>query len=210
MSRVANQISKHFMIRILLWFMISFLMFFCALIRMGDCVFATKVQLNNNTMFNNSNSTICEACEYPWHNTFSAILAMTATSVFLRINYVFKFVINSVSLAIYILYTIREEESIVADRKVYFSDWHKLDATVMINQCIFLVIIFVTLFVVDRQVEYICRLDYLWKNKFNEGKEETRIMGLVNRLLLQNILPVHVTDYYLSHKNLHSEDFISH
>ncbi|XP_076352937.1 adenylate cyclase type 2-like isoform X2 [Tachypleus tridentatus] len=203
MSRVANQISKHFMIRILLWFMISLLMFLCALIGMADCVFATKVQLNNNTMFSYTNSTVCE---YRWYNGYSAILAMTATSVFLRINYALKFVINSVSLAVYIVYTIREEESITADRKVYFSDWYKLDASVTINQCIFLVIIFVTLFVMDRQIEYICRLDYLWKNKFNEGKEETRIMGLVNRLLLQNILPVHVTDFYLSHKNLHSED----
>lgn len=43
-----------------------------------------------------------------------------------------------------------------------------------------------------------CRLDFIWKHKLWEEKEEAQTMGLVNRMLLTNILPEHIANHYLT------------
>ena len=47
-------------------------------------------------------------------------------------------------------------------------------------------------------MEYIFRLDYLTRVKLKAEQEEARSMELVNRMLLFNILPPHVSKYYLT------------
>ncbi|XP_043937915.1 adenylate cyclase type 7 [Protopterus annectens] len=60
----------------------------------------------------------------------------------------------------------------------------------------YLLIFFITLFFLSRQMDYYCRLDFLWKDKFKKEDEEMETMENLNRLLLQNVLPAHVAAHF--------------
>ncbi|KAK7803338.1 hypothetical protein U0070_006169 [Myodes glareolus] len=66
-------------------------------------------------------------------------------------------------------------------------------------------IFFITLLVLGRQSEYYCRLDFLWKNKFQKEREEIETMENLNRVLLENVLPAHVAEHFLA-RSLKNEE----
>ncbi|KAF8774534.1 Adenylate cyclase type 2 like protein [Argiope bruennichi] len=133
------------------------------------------------------------SCENPWYFTWCAILSMISVSVFLRIHFFIKLLING-SLVAAFSGVIYSKSNLFY--KTYLQDWNRMPDGVDQYWCL-LVTLFL-LHLLDRQVEYIGRLDYLWKRKLKKEQEEATTMGLVNRTLLQNILPVHVA--ILSHK----------
>ena len=47
------------------------------------------------------------------------------------------------------------------------------------------------------QNEYYCRLDFLWKKKLRQEREETETMENLTRLLLENVLPAHVAPQFI-------------
>uniref|UniRef100_A0A452SIR8 Adenylate cyclase type 7 n=1 Tax=Ursus americanus TaxID=9643 RepID=A0A452SIR8_URSAM len=72
------------------------------------------------------------------------------------------------------------------------------DPKAMIN--FYLVLFYVTLLMLSRQIDYYCRLDCLWKTKFKKEHEEFETMENVNRLLLENVLPAHVAAHFIGDK----------
>ncbi|XP_036094933.1 adenylate cyclase type 4 isoform X10 [Rousettus aegyptiacus] len=66
-------------------------------------------------------------------------------------------------------------------------------------------IFFFTLLVLARQNEYYCRLDFLWKKKLRQEREETEMMENLTRLLLENVLPAHVAPQFIG-QNRRNED----
>jgi adenylate cyclase 2 len=62
----------------------------------------------------------------------------------------------------------------------------------------------IVLFVLARQIEYTLRLDFLWKSQSQGEKEQMDTLDEINVILLQNMLPKHVADYYTCrmHKGL--------
>uniref|UniRef100_A0A8C9M9A2 Adenylate cyclase type 7 n=1 Tax=Panthera tigris altaica TaxID=74533 RepID=A0A8C9M9A2_PANTA len=72
------------------------------------------------------------------------------------------------------------------------------DPKAMIN--FYLVLFYVTLIMLSRQIDYYCRLDCLWKKKFKKEHEEFETMENVNRLLLENVLPAHVAAHFIGDK----------
>ncbi|XP_067002907.1 adenylate cyclase type 2 isoform X2 [Anabrus simplex] len=55
-----------------------------------------------------------------------------------------------------------------------------------------------SLHLMDRQAEYMNRLDYKWQRRLAAEQEEASTTRLVNKMLLQNILPIHVAELYLN------------
>lgn len=47
-------------------------------------------------------------------------------------------------------------------------------------------------FELNFQIEFIYRLDYVWQRQLDSEQEEANTTRIVNKLLLQNILPLHV------------------
>lgn len=62
----------------------------------------------------------------------------------------------------------------------------------------YLFIVYLMFHVLDRQIEYISRLDFLWSSKLAMERAEAKLMREVNQLLLKNILPIHVANRFLS------------
>ena len=67
-----------------------------------------------------------------------------------------------------------------------------------VSHFIFLTVTALWFFAMDRHHEYIARLGYLWKRKLKSEQEQASSTKLVNKTLLQNILPQHVAEIYLS------------
>lgn len=54
------------------------------------------------------------------------------------------------------------------------------------------------LHVLDRQIEFTTRTDFLWRNKLKVEQDEVETMRGINKILLENILPAHVAHHFLS------------
>ncbi|VFV28531.1 low quality protein: adenylate [Lynx pardinus] len=150
-------------------------------------------------------------CELLPYYTCSCILAFVACSVFLRMSLELKVVLLTVALVAYlVLFNISPcwqwdccSHSLANLTKTNgtlssspFCLWK--DPKAMIN--FYLVLFYVTLIMLSRQIDYYCRLDCLWKKKFKKEHEEFETMENVNRLLLENVLPAHVAAHFIGDK----------
>ena len=54
------------------------------------------------------------------------------------------------------------------------------------------------LHVLDRQVEFTSRTDFMWTNKLKVEQDEVETMRGINKILLENILPAHVAEHFLA------------
>uniref|UniRef100_T1GQ46 Uncharacterized protein n=1 Tax=Megaselia scalaris TaxID=36166 RepID=T1GQ46_MEGSC len=60
----------------------------------------------------------------------------------------------------------------------------------------------------SHQTEATYRLDFIWKLQATEEKEDMEHLQAYNRKLLENILPVHVAEHFLSRdKNIDNGEF---
>ncbi|XP_032182337.1 adenylate cyclase type 7 isoform X1 [Mustela erminea] len=148
-------------------------------------------------------------CEPLLYYTCSCILAFVACSVFLRMSLELKVVLLTMALVAYlVLFNIHpcwrmdccglmanltETSGTLSSPPCVWKD-----PKVMIN--FYLVLFYVTLLMLSRQIDYYCRLDCLWKTKFKKEHEEFETMENVNRLLLENVLPAHVAAHFIGDK----------
>ena len=66
------------------------------------------------------------------------------------------------------------------------------------SQLLFVSVCWIYLLLMNWQHEYMHRLDYQWKRQLKAEQEQAINVKIVNKTLLQNILPHHVADVYLS------------
>lgn len=68
-------------------------------------------------------------------------------------------------------------------------------------------IIFLTisLHLIDRQTDYMNRLDFQWNEQLVEERKEANTMHKINNILLKNILPVHVGKFRGSQNEMSHE-----
>ena len=66
------------------------------------------------------------------------------------------------------------------------------------SQLLFVGVCWIYLLLMNWQHEYMHRLDYQWKRQLKAEQEQAINVKIVNKTLLQNILPHHVADVYLS------------
>ncbi|XP_038609688.1 adenylate cyclase type 7 isoform X2 [Tachyglossus aculeatus] len=159
-------------------------------------------------------TSLCPAREnifYPYY-TYSCILGLIACSVFLRMSLELKVLLLTVAVIAYLaLFNTHLPEEACgacwpAHNQTNASSANTTssyplfvnDLRIMIN--LYLVLFYVTLILLSRQIDYYSRLDYLWKNKFKKEHEEFETMENVNRLLLENVLPAHVAAHFIGDK----------
>ncbi|XP_071065273.1 adenylate cyclase type 7 isoform X2 [Dasypus novemcinctus] len=148
-------------------------------------------------------TTLCELLSY---YTCSCILGFVACSVFLRMSLELKVVLLTVALVVYLVtfnifpcqqwHCCSHSQGNLTENSNLPCSWR--DVKTMIN--FYLILFYVTLVVLSRQIDYYCRLDCLWKKKFKNEHEEFETMENVNRLLLENVLPAHVAAHFIGDK----------
>jgi len=65
--------------------------------------------------------------------------------------------------------------------------------------CAILTVMAIWSYAFARQLEYTNRANFLWRNRLNVDHEELEYISGINKVLLENILPSHVVQYYLTH-----------
>ncbi|KAJ2944167.1 hypothetical protein O0L34_g18138 [Tuta absoluta] len=143
---------------------------------------------------------------------YSSVLTLASISVFLRVGFVLKWFLMCVTLVTHI--------SLFATDKL-FSQYHlqrdnnnefsELPYAAKVGMV--LVFLAALLHVLDRQIEFTSRTDFLWKDKLKLEQEEVEIMRGINKILLENILPAHVAQHFLtfsaSEEDLYHERYSS-
>ncbi|XP_046390529.1 adenylate cyclase type 7-like isoform X2 [Ischnura elegans] len=132
-------------------------------------------------------------CSPPWHFTESVALVVMMNFLFLKIHFGLKLSVSCIVTGIYswIIWSHKPE---------FFQSGETSNPTLdpRISHTMYIVFFSLSMHVMDRQMEYMNRLDYKWKRKLIKEQDEASTTRMVNKMLLQNILPIHVAELYLN------------
>ncbi|KAM9288913.1 adenylate cyclase type 7 [Morus bassanus] len=167
-------------------------------------IFNLTTEKNKPANFTGSND-LC-ATTYPFGNTtqscieetyyaYCCILGFIACSVFLQMSFELKVLLLSIAVTVYIIIF-----NTLQHRNFYGNSTRLFITEPRIMTNLYLVLFYITLILLAKQIDYYCRLDCLWKNKFKKEHEQFETMENVNRLLLENVLPAHVAAYFIGEK----------
>ncbi|XP_010118675.1 PREDICTED: adenylate cyclase type 7 [Chlamydotis macqueenii] len=128
---------------------------------------------------------------------YCCILGFIACSVFLQMSFELKVLLLSIAVTVYLIIF----NTLHHRHLNFYGNSTRLfikEPRIMTN--LYLVLFYITLILLAKQIDYYCRLDCLWKNKFKKEHEQFETMENVNRLLLENVLPAHVAAYFIGEK----------
>ena len=136
--------------------------------------------------------------------TYSAVLALTSISMFIRINLWLKFFLGTFTLIVFNELTKHHKCSVFLKIDEFYKNHqdntNRIELeffTPRLAHMQYLFVVYLMFYVIDRQLEYILRLDFLWSTKLKRERNEAKLTREVNQLLLKNILPIHVAQRYL-------------
>ncbi|TRZ25335.1 hypothetical protein HGM15179_001752 [Zosterops borbonicus] len=145
------------------------------------------------TTYNFENTT--HSCAEETYYAYCCILGFIACSVFLQMSFELKVLLLSIAVTVYLIIfnTLQHKDNYGNSTRFFIKE-----PRIMTN--LYLVLFYITLVLLAKQIDYYCRLDCLWKNKFKKEHEQFETMENVNRLLLENVLPAHVAAYFIGEK----------
>ncbi|KRT84072.1 Adenylate and Guanylate cyclase [Oryctes borbonicus] len=206
--KFSSAIMENITYRVIIYFVICLL---CA-----GTVFSEMVQCEH---FKGSNSTlkgifidvlfrsdVGEECMIPWHMTETCALIIIINYSFLRIHLWLKVLVSLVITALYSYFLWSFNEA-------YYYSSESLNHSVKgpTAHVVIIIYLLITLHFIDRQTDYMHRLDHQWRTQLNEEQEQAHILHEVNYKLLNNILPVHVSEYYTDNnrdRGLYYEEYV--
>ncbi|CAG9770971.1 unnamed protein product [Ceutorhynchus assimilis] len=130
---------------------------------------------------------------------YSSALVLAAISVFLRMGFLLKLCLMVISVAAHI---------IIYSYLDFFQEYHAQDIhddefpglPFELKTALVLAMVVIFFHILDRQIEFTSRTDYLWKAKLKVEQEEVETMRGINKILLENILPAHLAEHFLSNR----------
>ncbi|OPJ78382.1 adenylate cyclase type 7 [Patagioenas fasciata monilis] len=138
-----------------------------------------------------------QSCVEETYYAYCCILGFIACSVFLQMSFELKVLLLSIAVTVYlVIFNTLQHRNLS-----FYGNSTRLfikEPRIMTN--LYLVLFYITLILLAKQIDYYCRLDCLWKNKFKKEHEQFETMENVNRLLLENVLPAHVAAYFIGDK----------
>ncbi|NWU33041.1 ADCY7 cyclase, partial [Hylia prasina] len=150
------------------------------------------IAIFNLVILNNAKALYIPLLQY---YAYCCILGFIACSVFLQMSFELKVLLLSIAVTVYlIIFNTLQHKDIYGNSTRFFIK----EPRIMTN--LYLVLFYITLVLLAKQIDYYCRLDCLWKNKFKKEHEQFETMENVNRLLLENVLPAHVAAYFIGEK----------
>ncbi|KAI4893595.1 hypothetical protein NFI96_027406, partial [Prochilodus magdalenae] len=142
---------------------------------------------------------------------YCCLVAMLGVVVFVRTSFSVKLFLLTLAVVVYLalflgvyaprsdclvqqLYPNNSKPGVLKEPKIMAGIW--------------LIIFYLTSLILARQDELACRVEFLLKKCFQKEREEMETTENVNRLLLQNLLPLHVTNFFIG-KNVLNQDLYS-
>lgn len=210
-------------LRALLFFLVCVALYSCAVVNVIECTviledYASTYLNTTGSPFGANASTVLPTpapgdipalCCDPWYFTYSVTLTLLVVWTFFRMHFLLKFSVYVAAVALYGFFVLYFAKSVfshegmtgVCPRLTVTS----LGLTPGLGHLFFVLFVFFALHVMDRQMEYIMRLDFQWKQQLEAEQKEAQTTHFANKLLLQNILPLHVADMYLNRQGATDE-----
>ncbi|KZC13637.1 Adenylate cyclase type 8, partial [Dufourea novaeangliae] len=126
---------------------------------------------------------------------YSTVMALIVGWTHLRVGFLLKFCVMCVSVTM-ILVTLSQFSIIRLFQVVGNDGYYRVHRFLQAGYLLTLVCL--VLHVLDRQVEYTSRIDFLWQSKLKIEQDEVETMRGINKILLENILPAHVAEHFLT------------
>ncbi|XP_068202815.1 LOW QUALITY PROTEIN: adenylate cyclase type 2-like [Palaemon carinicauda] len=148
-------------------------------------------------------------CCSPWYFTYSCIMTLLVAWSFFRMHFIIKLSVYVIVGAVYgyIVFDYAKDlyDNTSMEGVCPYSMVTSHTLSPEIGHLLMVLMIFLVLHIMDRQMEYVMRLDFQWKQNLEEEQNEAQTTHFANKLLLQNILPLHVADMYLNRQNVMDE-----
>uniref|UniRef100_A0A803TWP6 Adenylate cyclase type 6 n=1 Tax=Anolis carolinensis TaxID=28377 RepID=A0A803TWP6_ANOCA len=221
---------------ILLVFISAFInMFACSRLRLQDCVAGflnmTPAQVEPCHLhvlnYSLASDTLpCQGngasnCSFPEYFTYSVLLSLLASSVFLHISSLGKLALL-VGMEVVYLALAEGPQRVLFDNydllvvanafSPAFNETHSAQNCIAEGKValqymtpVILLLFALALYLHSQQVESTARLDFLWKQQATGEKEEMEELQAYNRRLLHNILPKDVAAHFLARERLNDE-----
>ncbi|KAL4234423.1 cAMP biosynthetic process [Mactra antiquata] len=150
---------------------------------------------------------LIETCHYPMYTVVCSLCVLLSIVVFLNVAFFIKLLLGVAVFIVYNMIFHLGKNTILPDS--YSSARYFSSMSVGDQASMYLTILLVTVVILDRQVECTNRLDFIWRRQCQMEEEEVKTTGALNKMLLENILPVHVAEYFLgnSRRELYSEAY---
>ncbi|XP_031835270.1 adenylate cyclase type 2 Ac76E isoform X2 [Nomia melanderi] len=126
---------------------------------------------------------------------YSAVMVLIVGWTHLRVDFLLKFFVMCTSVTT-ILVTLSQVPIVWLYHAIENDEYYHIHSLLRIGYS--LVIVCLVLHVLDRQVEYTSRVDFLWQSKLKVEQEQVETMRGINKILLENILPAHVAEHFLT------------
>lgn len=128
-----------------------------------------------------------QLCINPWAITESLIMTICMSFLFSRIPFLFKLLIGSIIVCLYGYFVMDRfeyvfNESISTNRSLNAEYSHMM----------VVILSFLIFHLIDRQSEYISKVDYTWKRQLQKKQEDAEFTNETIKILIHNILPAHV------------------
>lgn len=142
---------------------------------------------------------------------YCCLLAMLGVIVFIRTCLSVKVLLLTLAVVVYLALFLHvyHPRSVCLVNMIY-NHTHKpgvlKDPQLMSG--VWLVIFYIIGLILARQDELSCRVDFLLEHCFHLEREEMETMENVNKLLLQNVLPMHVASFFMG-KSVQNQDLYS-
>uniref|UniRef100_A0AAX7TBJ1 adenylate cyclase n=1 Tax=Astatotilapia calliptera TaxID=8154 RepID=A0AAX7TBJ1_ASTCA len=134
-------------------------------------------------------------CPNMQYYLYCCLLAMLGVIVFTRTCMSVKTLLLTLAVVVYLaLFLYVFEPGVLKDPQIMSGIW--------------LSIFYIVCIILARQDELSCRVDFLLERCFKTERDEMETMENVNKLLLQNVLPLHVASFFVG-KNINNQDLYS-
>lgn len=133
-------------------------------------------------------------CIVPWHMTQTCALAVIMSFLFLRMFMWVKFAYALIISSLYSYCVWYFSDDILKSH----NETYNYNVDPKISHIISVVFLTFTLHIIDRQTEYMNRLDFLWNEKLRAEQSKTQSRYIINKMLLNNVLPEHLAMMYLN------------
>ncbi|XP_033224247.1 adenylate cyclase type 2 [Belonocnema kinseyi] len=183
------------LLRTILYLVISIMLVACAMFDLlFECKNSDRLSSNNVTSdIAEVGSANLDCMSTPWQMTETCSLAILTSFLFLRVHYVLKLIIG-VSIVVFYSWNIWFHRVLIFKSGETWSPHLEPG----IAHCLSVAFLTFSLHLIDRQAEYLSRLDYQWKRQLTKEQDEAFHTRNANKLLLRNILPEHVAEFYLN------------
>ncbi|XP_035530834.1 adenylate cyclase type 2-like [Morone saxatilis] len=141
---------------------------------------------------------------------YCCLLAMLGVIVFVRTCLSVKTLLLTLAVVVYLalfLHVYAPRSHCLVDM-LYNSTSPGVLKDPQIMSGVWLVIFYIVCLILARQDELGCRVDFLLESCFKTEREEMETMENVNKLLLENVLPLHVASFFVG-KSIRNQDLYS-